>query len=179
MRKEGGSAIWGGVTLGLVVGLILGFFVGSSYWKTVLIAVLIGAGAGFAANLLAGVSDLRRRGGSGSTTTITPEREQEILELMEEHFPPTAQELEEEIEEITLADVQLAAQHKGVSTYDYAEGILRDPECPDEIAYKLAKELAVAWREDAEEPGFTQPPSGLVELVEKIIGEPVWADAER
>jgi hypothetical protein len=46
------SPIWGGATLGLVAGLILGFFVGS-YWTTLLYAVLIGAGAGLATELLA------------------------------------------------------------------------------------------------------------------------------
>jgi hypothetical protein len=57
------SAIWGGATLGLLVGLILGFFVGSSYWRTVLIAVAIGAVAGIAANVLAVVGNLMRRRG--------------------------------------------------------------------------------------------------------------------
>ena len=80
---------------------------------------------------------------------------------------------------VTLADVQLVAQQRGVSTYDHAENILRDPECPAEDAHKLAEELAVAWREDADQPGFTQPPPSLLELVEEIIGEPVWADDER
>lgn len=61
-----GSAIWGGATLGLVVGLILGFFIAGSYWRNVLIAVLIGAGAGIAANVLAWVGDvIARRGRAG------------------------------------------------------------------------------------------------------------------
>jgi hypothetical protein len=51
------SAIWGGATLGLFVGVILGFFVGSSYWRTVLIAVGIGAAAGIVAEILGRVSD--------------------------------------------------------------------------------------------------------------------------
>ena len=41
-----------GTTLGFVVGLVLGFFVGT-YWTTVLYAVLIGAGSGIVANVLA------------------------------------------------------------------------------------------------------------------------------
>jgi len=52
-----GSAVWGGATLGLFVGLILGFFVGSSYWRTVLIAVGIGAACGVVAKILGWIGD--------------------------------------------------------------------------------------------------------------------------
>jgi hypothetical protein len=55
------SAVWGGATLGLFVGLILGFFVGSSYWRTVLIAVGIGAASGIVANILGWIGDRARR----------------------------------------------------------------------------------------------------------------------
>lgn len=51
--KQQGSAIWGGATIGLFLGLILGFFIGSSYWKTALCAVIIGAVLGIVANFLA------------------------------------------------------------------------------------------------------------------------------
>jgi hypothetical protein len=58
VRNQGGSAIWGGATLGLIVGLVLGFFVGS-YWTTLLYAVLIGAAIGLATNVLAWVGGRR------------------------------------------------------------------------------------------------------------------------
>lgn len=56
------SAIWGGATLGLLVGLLIGFF-RESYWQTVVYAVLIGAGFGPGAELLARVGNalLRRK----------------------------------------------------------------------------------------------------------------------
>jgi hypothetical protein len=58
--EKRGSAIWGGATLGLFIGLVLGFFVGS-YWTTVLYSVLIGAGSGVVANLIAWPGDVIRR----------------------------------------------------------------------------------------------------------------------
>lgn len=57
--KDNRSAIWGGATLALAAGLILGFFVGSSYWMTVLYAVVVGAAVGVAANILAWAANRR------------------------------------------------------------------------------------------------------------------------
>jgi hypothetical protein len=59
-REDNRSAIWGGGTIGLLVGLIVGFF-RESYWQTVLNAVLIGAGLGLAANIIAWVGGLLGR----------------------------------------------------------------------------------------------------------------------
>lgn len=40
-----------------------------------------------------------------------------------------------------------------------------------------AYELADAWREASDQPGFMQPPAHLVRAVEDEIGEPVWESA--
>ncbi len=61
--KDSPSAIWGGATLGLAVGAILGFFVGSSYWTTLLYAILIGAGTGVVASVLGWIGDRARARG--------------------------------------------------------------------------------------------------------------------
>ena len=53
------SPIWGGATLGLLIGLIAGFF-RDHYWQTVLYAVLIGAGLGVAADVLARIGPRRK-----------------------------------------------------------------------------------------------------------------------
>jgi hypothetical protein len=87
-REEGPSAIWGGATLGLFVGLILGFFVGSSYWRTVLIAVAIGAASGFVANILGSVSDIfaRRAAKKHQRRRMEDESELRIAEAsLDEH----------------------------------------------------------------------------------------------
>jgi hypothetical protein len=53
------SAVWGGATGGLIIGLVVGFF-RDSYWWTVLYAVLIGAGLGAGATLLAWIGSRKR-----------------------------------------------------------------------------------------------------------------------
>jgi hypothetical protein len=58
-QSQGGSAIWGGATLGFIVGLVLGIFVGD-YWTTVVYSVLIGAGVGVVSAILGWISDKLR-----------------------------------------------------------------------------------------------------------------------
>lgn len=51
-RTRAQSAVWGGVTLGLIVGIVLKFAMAGATWWTVFNAVLIGAAIGFVAELL-------------------------------------------------------------------------------------------------------------------------------
>lgn len=184
MREKGPSAVWGGATGGLVVGLILGFFVGSSYWKTVLFAVLIGAGVGLASNLLAGAANvIAWRSQSRDRRAATSEREAEIteaeiIELMKEGFSPDDLEREERAEDV-MAMLERVSLESGTPLDELAEEVLRDREkISDEDAHTLAEALAVTWREQADEPDFIPPPPSLLELVEQAIGEPVWAEDE-
>lgn len=74
----------------------------------------------------------------------------------------------------TVAAFTAGIQHEG-DWQPSAEEMLAAAAKRDRLASREpAWAFAVVWRHAVDEPGFELPPRSLVEMVEYLIGEPVW-----
>ena len=168
--KDNRSAVWGGVTLGLIVGLVLGFVVGS-YWTTVLYAVLVGAATGVVANFLGWLGDRARN--RGATPPAVTDHWRSLLLTQAESIlgqaAPTDFETTQNAASMCVAVVSNLEGGDGWRAgYDSLEAFYAAHEArhPDIRLY------GSVWSEIAsEDEDPNDPPNGTGELIARRIAE--------